>query len=252
MLLKDKVIIVTGAAMGMGKATAEVLVDYGAKVVVADFNEEEGKKVADELNKKGEALFISVNVSKEDEVKAMVEKTVEHFGRLDGALNNAALTPDDKKIDQMDMSYYDRLMDVDLRGVILCMKYELQQFLKQGDGGSIVDTSSVSGIRPQPGNPAYVAAKHAVIGITKQAAMDYGEYNIRVNSVAPGAINTPMLQNALVQFGFDPVEYAKQLSMLNRFGEAKEIAEANAWLLSDKASYVTGAVLTADGGYTAM
>lgn len=152
----------------------------------------------------------------------------------------------------MDMEYYDRLMSVDLKGVMLCMKYEIQQLQKQGDGGSIVNTSSVSGLRPQPANPAYVTAKHGVIGATKTAAMDYSPEGIRVNAVAPGAINTPMLQGALEQFGFDPTEYAKQLSMLGRFAEPEEVAQANLWLCSDLSSYVTGTTLAVDGGYTSM
>lgn len=252
-MLKDKVVIVTGAAMGMGKSSAELFAENGAKVIIADFNKEEGQKVADAIQADGgEATFIEVDVSNEEQVKNLVEKTVETYGRLDGALNNAALTPDDKQIAEMDMDYYDRLMSVDLKGVFLCMKYQLKQMVEQGEGGSIVNTSSVSGIRPQPSTPAYVAAKHGVIGATKQAAMDYGDYNIRVNSVAPGAIDTPMLRGALEQFGFDPDEYAKQLSMINRFAQPEEVGEANMWLLSDRASYVTGAVLTVDGGYTAM
>lgn len=252
-MLKDKVVIVTGAAMGMGKSSAELFAENGAKVIIADFNKEEGQKVADAIQADGgEATFIEVDVSNEEQVKNLVEKTVETYGRLDGALNNAALTPDDKQIAEMDMDYYDRLMSVDLKGVFLCMKYQLKQMVEQGEGGSIVNTSSVSGIRPQPSNPAYVAAKHGVIGATKQAAMDYGDYNIRVNSVAPGAIDTPMLRGALEQFGFDPDEYAKQLSMINRFAQPEEVGEANMWLLSDRASYVTGAVLAVDGGYTAM
>lgn len=252
-MLKDKVVIVTGAAMGMGKSSAELFAENGAKVIIADFNKEEGQKVADAIQADGgEATFIEVDVSNEEQVKNLVEKTVETYGRLDGALNNAALTPDDKQIAEMDMDYYDRLMSVDLKGVFLCMKYQLKQMVEQGEGGSIVNTSSVSGIRPQPSTPAYVAAKHGVIGATKQAAMDYGDYNIRVNSVAPGAIDTPMLRGALEQFGFDPDEYAKQLSMINRFAQPEEVGEANMWLLSDRASYVTGAVLTVDSGYTAM
>lgn len=251
--LNDKVAIVTGAAMGMGRSTAELFAQAGAKVIIADFNEEEGRKVEDHIKEEGgEATFVKVDVSDEASVKQMVETTVETYGRLDVAVNNAAVSPDDKKIADMDMDYYDKLMSVDLKGVVLCLKYEIQQMLDQGEGGSIVNTSSVSGIRPQPDNPAYVAAKHGVIGITKQAAMDYGEHNIRVNSVAPGAIDTPMLRDALEHFGFDPDAYAKQLSMLNRFAKSEEVAQANLWLVSDLASYVTGAVLTVDGGYTAM
>ncbi len=124
--------------------------------------------------------------------------------------------------------------------------------VKQGQGGSIINTSSVSGIRPQPGNPVYIAAKHGVIGLTKSAAMDYSPLGIRVNAVAPGAIDTPMLRGALKQFGFEPEAYAKQLSMLGRFAQANEVAQANLWLASDLSSFVTGAVISVDGGYTAM
>lgn len=251
--LNDKVAIVTGAAMGMGESTAELFAEAGAKVIIADYNEEAGQKVAEAIRSSGgEATFIKVDVSNETEVKHLVEKTVEVYGRLDVAVNNAAITPDDKPIAEMDMDYYDQLMDVDLKGVILCMKYEIQQFQKQGDGGSIVNTSSVSGLRPQPMNPAYVTAKHGVIGATKSAAMDYSPEGIRVNTVCPGAIDTPMLQGALEQFDLDPVEYAKQLSMLGRFADAKEVAHANLWLCSDLSSYVTGATIAVDGGYTAM
>lgn len=251
--LNEKVAIITGAAMGMGQATAELFAEAGAKVVIADYNEEEGTKVAEAIQANGgEATFIQVDVSNEEQVKNLVNQTVETYGRLDVAVNNAAITPDDKPIAEMDFEYYEKLMAVDLKGVMLCMKYEIQQLLKQGDGGSIVNTSSVSGLRPQPANPAYVTAKHGVIGATKAAAMDHSPSGIRVNTVCPGAIDTPMLQGALEQFGFNPVEYAKQLSMLGRFADAKEVAHANLWLCSDLSSYVTGATLAVDGGYTAM
>jgi NAD(P)-dependent dehydrogenase (short-subunit alcohol dehydrogenase family) len=251
--LDGKVAIITGAAMGMGKSTAELFAELGAKVVVADYNEEEGNKVVESIKADGgEASFVKVDVSNEEQVKNMVQFTVDTYGKLDVAVNNAAITPDDKPLADIDMDYYDKLMAVDLRGVILSMKYELQQMEKDGTKGSIINTSSVSGIRPQPGTPAYIAAKHAVIGVTKSAAMDYSPKGIRINSVAPGAIDTPMLQGALDQFGFDPVEYAKQLSMLGRFAQASEVAQANAWLASDLSSYVTGTVLNVDGGYTSM
>uniref|UniRef100_UPI0035A1AE3F SDR family NAD(P)-dependent oxidoreductase n=1 Tax=Jeotgalibaca porci TaxID=1868793 RepID=UPI0035A1AE3F len=207
--LNDKVAIVTGAAMGMGKSTAELFAKAGAKVIVADYNVEQGQAAADEIKANGgEATFIKVDVSIEEEVKNLVEKTVETYGRLDVAVNNAAITPDDKPIAEMDMDYYERLMAVDLKGVMLCMKYEIKQMLAQGSPGSIVNTSSVSGLRPQPSNPAYVTAKHGVMGATKTTAMDYSSQGIRVNTVCPGAIDTPMLQNALLQFNLDPEEYA--------------------------------------------
>ncbi|HRO43769.1 MAG TPA: SDR family oxidoreductase [Flavipsychrobacter sp.] len=182
----------------------------------------------------------------------MVKFTVNTYGRLDVALNNAAITPDDKPIADFDEAYWDRLMSIDLKGVALGLKYQIQQMMAQGGGGSIINTSSVSGIRPQPGTPAYIAAKHAVIGLTKSAAMDYSPHGIRINSVAPGAIDTPMLRVALEQFGFDPQAYAKQLSMLGRFADADEVAKAHLWLASDDSSYVTGAVISVDGGYTSM
>lgn len=251
--LNGKVVIITGAAMGMGAATAELMAKAGGKIVIADFNEEEGRKQTQKIiDEGGEAAFVKADVSKEKDVEAMVKFAVDTYGRLDGAINNAARTPDDKPLADMDEQEFDALIAVDLKGVALCLKYEIRQMLKQGTGGSIVNTSSVSGIRPQPGTPVYVAAKHGVIGLTKQAAMDYSPQGIRINSVAPGAIDTPMLRGALEQFGFDPDEYAKKLSMLGRFASADEVAEANLWLISDLSSYVTGAVYSVDGGYTAM
>lgn len=250
-VLQDKVAIVTGAAQGMGEATARLFADAGAKVVVADFNKELGEAVAADIRAKGgEATFVPVDISKGEQVKAMVDATVEKYGRLDVAVNNAALTPDQAPIHEFDEAYWDRLMSVDLKGVALSLKYEIQQFRKQGGGGSIVNISSVSGFRPQPGNPAYIAAKHGVVGLTKAAALENGPENIRVNSVAPGAIDTPMLRGALAEMGIVPEEYAPQLSLLNRFGQAEEIAQASLWLASDASSYVTGTTIHADAGYT--
>lgn len=249
-VLQDKVVIITGAAMGMGEATARLFADAKAKVVVADFNDEKGQAVADDIAKGGgEAAFVHVDVSDSDEVQAMVSKTAETYGRLDGAVNNAALTPDNSLASEFDEAYWDRLMGIDLKGTALCMKYELQQLIEQGDGGSIVNISSVSGFRPQPNNIAYVSAKHGVVGMTKVAALENGKNNIRVNSVAPGAIDTPMLCGALEEFGLDEESYAPQLSLLNRFGQAEEIAQGSLWLISDLSSFVTGTTLHIDAGY---
>jgi len=249
-VLKDKVAIVTGAAMGMGEATARLFASAGAKVVVADFNTEKGNAVVADIKAGGgEATFVHVDISKADQVEAMVAATVKAYGRLDVAVNNAALTPDDKPAHEFDEAYWDRLMNVDLKGTALCLKYELRQLREQGHGGSIVNISSVSGFRPQPNNLAYVAAKHGVNGLTKVAALENGPLNIRVNTVAPGAIDTPMLRDALEQFGLDPVTYAPQLSLLNRFAKADEVAQASLWLASDASSYVTGTVIHVDAGY---
>jgi glucose 1-dehydrogenase len=251
--LQNKVAIITGGAMGMGAATAELFAKEGAKVVIADFNEEKGREQTNKIKAaRGECSFVKTDVSKSEDVQNMVKFTVDTYGKLDVALNNAAITPDDKPIAEFDEDYWDRLMSIDLKGVALCLKYEIRQMMAQGTGGSIINTSSVSCIRPQPSNPAYISAKHAVIGLTKSAAMDYSPHKIRINSVAPGAIDTPMLRGAIEQFGFNAEEYAKQLSMLGRFAKAEEVAQAHLWLASDDASYVTGAVVAVDGGYTAM
>lgn len=250
-VLKVKVAIVTGAAMGMGEATARLFAEAGAKVVVADFNDEKGKAVvADIVRSGGSATFVHVDISKAADVEAMVAAAVKAYGRLDVAVNNAALTPDDKPVHEFDEAYWDRLMSVDLKGTALCLKYELRQMLAQGKGGSIVNISSVSGFRPQATTVAYVAAKHGVNGLTKVAALENGQHNIRVNSVAPGAIDTPMLRGALEQFGLDPVAYAPQLSLLNRFAQPSEVAQASLWLASDLSSYVTGTTIHVDAGYT--
>jgi NAD(P)-dependent dehydrogenase (short-subunit alcohol dehydrogenase family) len=250
-VLQDKVAIVTGAAQGMGEATARLFAEAGAKVVVADFNQDKGQSVVDDIVATGgEAFFVKVDVSKGEDVKAMVAATVEKYGRLDVAVNNAALTPDQAPIHEFDEQYWDRVMSVDLKGVALSLKYEIQQLRAQGGGGSLINISSVSGFRPQPGNPAYIAAKHGVVGLTKAAALENGPENIRVNSVAPGAIDTPMLRGALEEMGIDPEAYAPQLSLLNRFGDAREIAQASLWLASDASSYVTGTTIHADAGYT--
>jgi glucose 1-dehydrogenase len=250
-LLEGKVAIVTGAAMGMGEATAKLFAEAKAKVVIADFNEEKGRAVTDAINSSGgEAAFVKVDISKSEEVQKMIKFAVDTFGKLDVAVNNAALTPDDKPAAEFDEAYWNRLISVDLTGTALCMKYELQQMQKQGHGGSIINISSVSGFRPQPNNIAYVAAKHGVVGMTKVAAMENGPLNIRVNSVAPGAIDTPMLRGALEQFGLTEEVYAPQLSLLNRFGQPREIAQASLWLASDASSYVTGTTLHVDAGYT--
>jgi NAD(P)-dependent dehydrogenase (short-subunit alcohol dehydrogenase family)/catechol 2,3-dioxygenase-like lactoylglutathione lyase family enzyme len=197
-VLQDKVAIITGAAMGMGAATAELFAEAGAKVVVADWNEEKGREVAAAIEAAGgSAFFQQVDISDSAQVKAMVDATVERYGRLDVAVNNAAITPDDKPVAELDEDYWDRLMSVDLKGTALSLKWELQQMIRQGGGGSIINISSVSGFRPQPATPAYVAAKHGVNGLTKVAAVENGDHNIRVNAVAPGAIDTPMLRGAL-------------------------------------------------------
>lgn len=248
--LNNKVAIITGAAMGMGKATAELFAEEGAKVVVADFNEEGGKAVVNEIIARGgTAAFCKVDISNASEVAAMVQFAVDTYGRLDCAVNNAALKPDNNSFQDLDEAYWDRLQAVDLKGTALCMKYELRQFIAQGNGGSIVNISSINAFKPTTGNPAYQAFKHGVEGLTKAAAFEYGTKGIRINSVAPGAIRTPMLTAALKSLGIEEKDIIPTMSLVGRLGEPREVAQGILFLSSDDASYVHGTVLHVGGGF---
>jgi glucose 1-dehydrogenase len=252
-VLEGKVAIITGAAMGMGAATAELFASCGAKVVVADLNEELGQVLARKIVADGgEALFVKVDVTRAEQVSDMVQAAVRNFRRLDVAVNNAAGSPDKKPIAEMDEDEFDALLRVNLKGVALCLKYEIGQLMAQGGKGSIINITSVSGIRPQPSDPAYIASKHGVIGLTKSAAMDYSCHGIRVNAIAPGAVDTPMLRRQMQHAGRDLAATGKRLSLLGRAAQPREIAQASMWLASDAASYVTGVTLPVDGGYTSM
>lgn len=248
--LIGKVAIVTGAGMGMGAATARLFATYGAKVIVSDINEAAAQDTTQAiLDAGGIAHMVLCDVADESAVAALVAETVAHYGRLDCAVNNAAITPDNLPIAEADMAVFDKVLRVDLRSVMLCMKYEIRQFLAQGSGGAIVNVGSVSSMRPQPNNAAYVAAKHGVIGLTKTGSLEYAWRGIRVNAVLPGAIDTPMLRGALETSGFTEADFAPALSLFNRFGRPEEVAEASAWLCSDASSYVTGHSLAVEGGY---
>ncbi|MEH0982592.1 SDR family NAD(P)-dependent oxidoreductase [Micromonospora sp. CPCC 205556] len=250
-VLADKVAIVTGAAMGMGEETAKLFAEAGARVVVADFNEEKGRAVAAAIEQSGgEALYIKVDISDSRQVQALIDQTVAHYGRLDVAVNNAAISPDNALVEDFDENYWDRLMSIDLKGTALTLKYELQQMVKQGGGGSIVNIASVSAFRPQGGDVAYVSAKAAVVGMTKVAAVENGQHGIRVNAVAPGAIDTAMLRSSLGARGMTIEEFAPTMSVFNRLGHGREIAQASLWLASDASSYVTGVTIPVDAGYT--
>lgn len=253
--LDGKAAIVTGGGMGMGAATARVMAGYGAKVLVADRNFPAAQEtVAHILDAGGQALAFACDVGVEEQVIAMVQTCVEAFGRLDCAVNNAAIAPDLLPIAEADMAVWDRVIAIDLRSVMLCMKYEFRQMLAQGQnggkgGGSVVNIGSVSSVRPQPGSSAYVAAKHGVIGLTKTGSVEVAPKGIRVNAVMPGAIDTPMLRQALEDTGYTEADFAPALSLFGRFGRPEEVAEASAWLCSDAASYVTGHALGVEAGY---
>jgi glucose 1-dehydrogenase len=179
----------------------------------------------------------------------MVKFTVDTYGRLDCAVNNAALKPDNNTFAELDEEYWDRLQEVDLKGTALCMKYEIRQFLAQGDGGRIVNISSINAFKPTTGNPAYQAFKHGVEGLTKAAAFEYGLKGIRINSVAPGAIRTPMLEAALKSLGIEEKDIIPTMSLIGRLGEPREVAQGSLFLCSDAASYVHGTVLHVGGGF---
>lgn len=246
-----KVALVTGGAGGIGRAAALAFGRAGASVVVVDLAQEGGQQTADLIREAGgTALFVKANVAVASEVEAMVAAAVTAYGRIDCAFNNAGIEEEHLPLGQSEEAVFDRIMAVNVKGVWLCMKYQIQQMLKQG-GGAIVNTASVAGLIGAPTQPIYAASKHAVVGLTKTAAVEYGRKGIRVNSVCPGVINTLMLTRALEREP-EREKRMQKLHALGRFGEVNEVANAALWLCSDQASFVTGHQLAVDGGLTAM
>ncbi|MEX2482244.1 MAG: glucose 1-dehydrogenase [Gammaproteobacteria bacterium] len=251
-LLLDKSIIITGGSTGIGRASALRCAAEGAAVTIADVNDDEGGKVVAEITAAGgRAQYVHTDVTRGDAVQAMIAAAVGAYGRLDGALNNAGIEGSFTNILKMSEADYDRTLNVDLKGVWLCVKYEVEQLLKQGDGGSIVSTASVAGLIGTRGGSAYCAAKHGVVGLTKCVALEYARKRIRVNAVCPGVIQTPMVDRMTAETGITTQALIDQEPMA-RLGEPREIGEAVVWLLSDLASFVTGVALPVDGGYTAL
>lgn len=251
-LLNGKVTLVTGAASGIGRAAAIAFAREGAKVLVADVTEEAGRETVKSIKDAGgEAAFFKCDVARAAEAEALVAAAVKTFGRLDGAFNNAGVAGKIARTADDTEENFDRIMAVNLRGVWLCMKYEIQQMVKQGHGGAIVNTASAAGLVGSHGMPAYAASKHGVIGLTKTAALEYARAAIRVNAVCPGVIDTAMVAGMV---SAHPRLKDKLVSVepIARMGKPSEIAEAVTWLLSDAASFVTGAAMPVDGGMIAQ
>ncbi len=254
--LEGKVALVTGGASGIGRATALIYAREGAKLVIADMNEDGGQQTAHMIRETGgDAIFAKTDVTDPVSVEALITTTVETYGRLDCAYNNAGISGAGIGGDLRTMTAeypearWHQVLEINLTGVWLSMKYEIPQMLKQG-AGAIVNTASVAGLAGLPYASAYVASKHGVVGLTKTAALEYAKSGIRVNCVCPGYIETPMTEAGMN----DPDRLAHMIASepMGRMGRPEEIAETVAWLSSDAASFVTGHTMTIDGGYVAQ
>jgi NAD(P)-dependent dehydrogenase (short-subunit alcohol dehydrogenase family) len=246
-----KVALVTGAGSGIGRASALAFTREGANVIVADIVAEGGEETVRMIEAAGgEAHFVKTDVSRAAEVQALVDSAVQTWGRLDYAHNNAGILGNFAPTADCTEENWDRLIAVNLKGVWLCMKYEIPQMLKQG-GGAIVNTSSSAGVTAFPALPAYVASKHGVAGLTKAAALEYGRTPIRVNAVCPGFIDTPMVAPLAGEGAGGAAQFLATLP-IGRAGTPEEVAEAVVWLCSDAASYVTGHTMLVDGAMTAQ
>ena len=247
-LLENKVAIITGAGSGIGKATALLFAEHGAKVVVSDINEDNGNEAVKEIRAEGsEAIFFKADSSNPADNEALVKKTTEQFGKLDIAVNNAGIGGPLSITGEYAIDGWKKTIDINLSGVFYGLRYQIPAMLKTG--GSIINVASILGQAGTRFSPAYVAAKHGVVGLTKAAALEYADKNIRINSIGPGYIKTPLVMNSLDESALNTLV---GLHPIGRLGESKEIAELILWLASSKSSFVTGAYYPADGGYLAQ
>lgn len=248
-IFKNKTALVTGGSSGIGKATALAFAKRGAKVMIAD--RDENKETLQQIRDCGaEADFVKCDVSRAGDVKALVEKTIARFGGIDFAFNNAGVEGITAPVQDCTEENWDKTIGINLKGIWLCMKYEIPEMLKKGKG-AIVNCSSVAGLVGFAGLPAYVASKHGVIGLTKTSALECAKSGIRVNAVCPGVIKTPMIDR-LTGNKKEAVDQFTAMEPVGRFGLPEEIASAVIWLCSDEASFVTGHAMAADGGFVAQ
>jgi NAD(P)-dependent dehydrogenase (short-subunit alcohol dehydrogenase family) len=247
-IFQNKVAFITGGAFGIGRSTALAFASLGAKIVVADWIDDQ-RTVNEIKNGGGTASFIKCDVSKQDQVRAAIEHTVATYGRLDFGINNAGIEGESANTHTCSEENWDKTIGINLKGVWLCMKYQIGQMLKN-EGGNIVNVASVAGLVGFVGLPAYVASKHAIVGLTKTAALEYAKQNIRVNAVCPGVIRTAMIdrvtgKDKAVEKAFESME------PIGRLGQPEEVAQAIVWLCSANSSFITGSGITVDGGWTA-
>lgn len=247
---EHRVVLVTGGATGIGRATALKFAHAGAKVAVADIAADAGRETVARIEAEGGvARYFPVDVSRAAEVERLVRDVVAAWGRLDIAFNNAGAASESAPITEASEADFDRVTGVNLKGVWLCMKYAIAQMLVQG-GGVVINTGSALSFRGRAGSSAYIASKHAVAGLTKSCAIEYGARNIRINAVCPGVIRTPMLDSR-------PVSEAREAKMvalhpIGRLGTPEEVADCVLWLASERAAFVHGALISVDGGWTAQ
>ncbi len=251
-LLDGKSVLITGGGSGIGRAASLVFAREGARVIVADVVEQGGHETVEMVRSKGgEAQFHRCDVARSGDVDALIAAAVKAYGRLDCAFNNAGIGGPQRKTADYNEEDFDRIVAINLKGVWLCMRAEIRQFLAQKSPGAIVNTASAAGLVASHSMPAYTAAKHGVVGLTKCAAIEYARTGIRINDVCPGVVDTPLVADMIAQIP-KLAGRLDQVEPVGRKARPEEIAEAVAWLCSDRASFVTGSSMSVDGGITAQ